>query len=52
MGYTVEKISGNQVKIAFEIAAGKFDEAVQKAYLKIRGRVNVPGFRKGRLPAS
>ncbi len=50
MGYTVEKISGNQVKIAFEIAAGKFDEAVQKAYLKIRGRVNVPGFRKGKAP--
>jgi len=50
MGYTVEKISGNQVKIAFEIAAEKFDEAVQKAYLKVRGRVNVPGFRKGKAP--
>ncbi len=50
MGYTVEKISGNQVKIAFEIAAEKFDEAVSKAYLKIRGRVNVPGFRKGKAP--
>ena len=50
MGYTVEKISGNQVKIAFEIAADKFDEAVQKAYLKIRGRVNVPGFRRGKAP--
>ena len=50
MGYTVEKISGNQVKIAFEIASDKFDEAVQKAYLKVRGRVNVPGFRKGKAP--
>ena len=50
MGYTVEKISGNQVKIDFEIAAEKFDEAVQKAYLKVRGRVNVPGFRKGKAP--
>ena len=50
MGYTVEKISGNQVKIAFEISADKFDEAVQKAYLKVRGRVNVPGFRKGKAP--
>ncbi len=50
MGYTVEKISGNQVKIAFEIASEKFDEAVQKAYLKVRGRVNVPGFRKGKAP--
>ena len=50
MGYTVEKISGNQVKIAFEIPAEKFDDAVQKAYLKVRGRVNVPGFRKGKAP--
>ena len=50
MGYTVEKISGNQVKIAFEIAAEKFDEAMQKAYLKARGRINVPGFRKGKAP--
>ena len=50
MANTVEKISGNQVKIAFEIAAEKFDEAVQKAYLKVRNRVNVPGFRKGKAP--
>jgi trigger factor len=50
MGYTVEKISGNQVKIAFEIAAEKFDDAMQKAYLKARGRLNVPGFRKGKAP--
>lgn len=50
MGYTVEKVSGNQVKIAFEIASEKFDEAVQKAYLKVRNRVNVPGFRKGKAP--
>ena len=50
MGYTVEKISGNQVKISFEIAAEKFDEAMQKAYLKMRGRVNVPGFRTGKAP--
>ena len=50
MGYTVEKISGNQVKIAFEIAAEKFDEAMQKAYLKARGGINMPGFRKGKAP--
>ncbi len=50
MAYTVEKVSGNQVKIAFEIAAEAFDAAVQKAYLKVRSRVNVPGFRKGKAP--
>ena len=50
MGNTVEKISGNQVKIAFEVSAEKFDEAMQKAYLKMRGKINVPGFRKGKAP--
>jgi len=50
MGYTVEKISGNQVKIAFEIASAKVDEAFYKAYVKVRGKVNVPGFRKGKAP--
>ncbi len=50
MGYTVEKISGNQVKINFEIPSVEFDEALQKAYLKMRSKVQVPGFRKGRAP--
>ncbi len=50
MAYSVEKISGNQVKINFEVAADKFEEAMQKAYLKMRGRINIPGFRKGRAP--
>ena len=50
MSYTVEKISGNQVKISFEVEAEKFDAAMQKAYLKMRGRINVPGFRRGKAP--
>ena len=50
MSYSVEKISGNQVKISFEVPAAEFDSAIQKAYLKLRGRINVPGFRKGKAP--
>ena len=50
MSYSVEKISGNQVKISFEVPAADFDSAVQKAYLKLRGRITVPGFRKGKAP--
>ncbi|MBQ5437815.1 MAG: trigger factor, partial [Firmicutes bacterium] len=46
----MEKISGNQVKISFEVPAAEFDSAIQKAYLKLRGRINVPGFRKGKAP--
>ena len=50
MPSTVEKISSNQVKLAFEVPAADFDAALQKAYLKMRGRVQVPGFRKGHAP--
>lgn len=50
MSNKVEKLSGNQVKISFEIAAEEFDKAMEKAYVKTRGRVNIPGFRKGKAP--
>lgn len=50
MTISVEKLSSNKVKISFDIEAEKFDEAMQKAYLKNRGRINVPGFRKGKAP--
>ncbi len=50
MGYTVEKMSGNQVKVNFEIPAADFDAALGKAYLKLRGKIQVPGFRKGHAP--
>ena len=50
MSSTVEKISSNKVKLTFDIDAATFDEAMNKAYIKMRGRVNVPGFRKGKAP--
>lgn len=50
MSYQVEKVSSNQQKISFEVPAAAFDEAMQQAYLKTRGRINVPGFRKGKAP--
>ena len=50
MEHTVEKLSSNKVKITFNVPAADFEEAVQKAYLKARGNINVPGFRKGKAP--
>ena len=50
MSTTVEKISSNKVKLRLELEAQAFEEAVQKAYLKMRGRITVPGFRKGKAP--
>lgn len=50
MSYTVEKIASNKVKLTFVESAEAFDAAMHKAYLKNRGRINVPGFRKGKAP--
>ena len=50
MSITVEKIASNKVKLSFDIDAVKFDEAMNKAYIKVRGQVNIPGFRKGKAP--
>ena len=50
MSTTVEKISSNKVKLSFDIDADKFDEAMGKAYIKVRGQVAIPGFRKGHAP--
>lgn len=50
MSTTVEKISSNKVKLSFDIYAAQFDAAMDKAYIKVRGQVTIPGFRKGRAP--
>ena len=50
MQYTVEKISGNKIKISFTAPAATFEEAIQKAYIKYRSRFQVQGFRKGKAP--
>lgn len=50
MSHTYEKVSSNKAKLTFTIPAEQFDEAMQKAFLKLRGRINVPGFRKGKAP--
>ena len=50
MSSTVEKISGNQVRIHFDIPADTYEAAIQKVYLKMRGKIRVPGFRPGKAP--
>ena len=50
MEHTIEKLSGNKVKIAFKVAAADFEQAIEKAYIKLRGQIAVPGFRKGKAP--
>ena len=50
MSTTVEKLSSNQVKINFVVEPETFEKGMKTAYNKIKGRVNIPGFRKGHTP--
>lgn len=45
-----EKKEKNTVYFNMEISAQDFEKSVQEAYLKSRGRFNIPGFRKGKVP--
>ncbi len=45
-----EKIEGNKVKLEIEVAAPEVDTALAKAYRKVVKKVNLPGFRKGKVP--
>ncbi|SFG05563.1 trigger factor [Sporolactobacillus nakayamae] len=45
-----EKKEGNVGTLTFEIDAASFDQALDKAFKKVVKKVNVPGFRKGRVP--
>ncbi len=50
MSLQVEKMEKNMAKLTIEVSAEEFDKAVQAAYLKQRGSIAVPGFRKGKVP--
>jgi trigger factor len=45
-----EKQEGNQGVLTVEVEADQFDEALDKAFKKVVKQVNVPGFRKGKMP--
>jgi len=46
----VEKKEKSTALLTVEIDREKFEEAINAAYKKNRGRINVPGFRKGKAP--
>lgn len=50
MGLQVEKLEKNMAKLTIEVAAEEFSRAVEDAYQKNRGKISVPGFRKGKVP--
>ena len=46
----MEKLSSNQVKLTVTVPAADFEAAMGKAYGKLKNRLTVPGFRKGKAP--
>lgn len=50
MSLQVEKSEKNTAKLKVEVPAEKFAAAVKNAYNKTKGRYNIPGFRKGKVP--
>ena len=50
MSLQVEKLEKNMAKLTIEVSAEEFEKAIEKAYLKQRKNISVPGFRKGKVP--
>lgn len=50
MSLQVEKLEKNMAKLTIEVSAEEFSKAVEAAYQKNKGKISVPGFRKGKVP--
>ena len=50
MSCKVEDLGKNMVKLTIEATAEDFEKAIEKAYQKNKGKMNVQGFRKGKAP--
>ena len=50
MSAKCEKLEGNQGVLTVEVDAEKVNESLDSAFKKVVKQVNVPGFRKGKMP--
>ena len=50
MSAKFEKLEGNQGVLTVEVDAEKVNESLDSAFKKVVKQVNVPGFRKGKMP--
>ena len=50
MSLQVEKMEKNMAKLTIEVSAEDLDKAMQNAYQKAKGKISIPGFRKGKAP--
>lgn len=52
MKTTVERLNPTRVKLTITVDAAGFKPALEKAYVTVSSQVNIPGFRKGKVPAT
>lgn len=45
-----EKLESNKIKLEIEVPSPEVDTALARAYRKVVSKVNLPGFRKGKIP--
>ena len=50
MSLQVENLEKNMAKLTIEADAKEFEHAIENAYRKNKNKINVPGFRKGKVP--
>lgn len=50
MSVQVENLEKNMAKLTIEVSAEELEKAIQAAYMKQKGRISLPGFRKGKVP--
>ena len=50
MSVQVEKLEKSMAKLTIEVSADDLEKAIETAYQKNRGKISIPGFRKGKAP--
>lgn len=50
MSVQVEKLEKSMAKLTIEVSAEEFEASLNKAYQKNKGKITLPGFRKGKAP--
>ena len=50
MSVQVEKLEKSMAKLTIEVSTEDFESAVNQAYQKSKGKIALPGFRKGKAP--
>ncbi|HAF27001.1 MAG TPA: trigger factor [Lachnospiraceae bacterium] len=52
MSYTIEKKEHNMAVLTIEVSADDVDKATEEAFRRNKNKINIPGFRKGKVSRS